>query len=196
LIGYLRGTPLKVQPDSLLLDVGGVGYAVTIPLSTYYEIERAGGGPVALFIHTHLREDELALFGFSTELEKRLFERLITVSGVGPRLARGILSGLAPEELLAALKAGEPGRLVRIPGIGKRLAERLVVELKERLDDLGSAVAAAPTSDVEHDVVSALVNLGYKPATAEATVREVLRLEPTLELHQLLRASLGRLSKV
>ncbi|HRC87778.1 MAG TPA: Holliday junction branch migration protein RuvA, partial [Thermoanaerobaculia bacterium] len=146
MIGYLKGTPLSLRPDGVLLDVGGVGYTVAIPLSTYYEIERSGQrAPIGLFVHTHLREDELSLYGFWTEREKLLFEKLITVSGIGPRLARVILSGMAPEELAAAIQSGEAGRLTRIPGVGKRTAERLVVELRERLDELGAASAPRST---------------------------------------------------
>ncbi len=196
MIGYLRGVPLALRLDSVLLDVGGVGYAVSIPLSTYYELERAGGGTVGVYVHTHLREGELALFGFWTEREKLLFERLITVSGVGPRLARGILSGLPADELVAALRAGDPLRLTRIPGIGRRTAERLVVELRERLDDLGDDVPSTGTIDADRDVVSALSNLGYKPAAAEKAVADLRRENPELTFQELLRLALQRLARL
>lgn len=194
MIGFLRGVPLAVRPDSVLLDVGGVGYAVVIPLSTYYELERHGGGEVGLFIHTHLREDGIALYGFWSEREKLLFEKLIGVAGVGPRLARAVLSGLPLEDLLGALVRGETARLVSIPGVGRKTAERVVLELKDRLRDLlAEAPSQVPAGD--GDVVSALVNLGYKPALAERAVSEARRESRDAEFHELLRASLKRLSR-
>lgn len=196
MIGYLKGVPLAVRPDSVLLDVGGVGYALSIPLSTYYALERAGQGPVGLHVHTHLREDGLSLYGFWTEREKLLFERLIAVSGVGPRLARVILSGLPPEEVIAALAAGDAARLTRIPGVGRKTAERLVLELAEKIAELGAAAApAAPPAPADRDVVSALMNLGYKASFAEKAVAEARRQAPDAEFHLLLRASLQRLAR-
>jgi Holliday junction DNA helicase RuvA len=195
LIGFLKGLPLSVRPDSLLLDVGGVGYAVSIPLSTFYELERQGGrGPVGLFIHTHLREDGIALYGFWTEKEKLLFEKLIGVAGVGPRLARVILSGLPVEELLAALGRGDAARLLAIPGVGRKTAERVVLELKDRVHEL-LAEAPGPPAAADTDVVSALVNLGYRPAHAERAVAEARRESPAAEFHELLRSSLKRLAR-
>ncbi|HEX4952627.1 MAG TPA: Holliday junction branch migration protein RuvA [Thermoanaerobaculia bacterium] len=197
MIGYLRGVPLALRLDSVLLDVGGVGYALGISLSTYYELERAGSDSVGLHVHTHLREGELALFGFWTEREKLLFEKLITVSGVGPRLARGILSGLPADDLVGALRAGDPVRLTRIPGIGRRTAERLVVELRERLDDLGGEESPVTgTFDADRDVISALTNLGYKPAAAERAVAELRRENPELTFQELLRLALQRLARL
>lgn len=196
MIGYLRGVPLTVRPDSVLLDVGGVGYALSIPVSTYYALERAGEGPVGLYVHTHLREDELSLYGFWTEREKLLFERLIAVSGVGPRLARVILSGMPPEEVIAALGAGDAARLTRIPGVGRKTAERLVLELADKIGELGAAPApAASLQPADGDVVSALVNLGYKASFAEKAVAEARRQAPEAEFHLLLKASLQRLAR-
>ncbi len=195
MIGYLKGVPLTVRPDSILLDVGGVGYALSIPLSTFYALERAGGGPVGLFVHTHMREDGLSLYGFWTEREKLLFERLIAVAGVGPRLARVILSGMPPEDVIAALAAGDAARLTRIPGVGRKTAERLVLELAEKIRELGAAAEAAPPVAADGDVVSALVNLGYKAALAERAVAEARRQLPSAEFHQLLRSSLQRLAR-
>jgi Holliday junction DNA helicase RuvA len=197
MIGYLRGALLSVSPERVLLDVQGVGYEVAVPLSTFYEIEKRGGdAPVGLFIHTHLREDGIALFGFWTEREKRIFERLIGVSGIGPRLARVILSGMPPDEFLSALAGGDLGRLSTIPGIGKKTAERLILELKDKMKELAAELppsTKASTSDP--DVVSALVNLGYKPPQAERAVAEARRERPDAAFHDLLRASLNRLSR-
>ncbi|HEX9667979.1 MAG TPA: Holliday junction branch migration protein RuvA [Thermoanaerobaculia bacterium] len=197
MIGYLKGTLLKATPDRLTLDVQGVGYEVHVPLSTWYEVEksRGAGGPIGLHVHTHLREDGIALFGFWTEREKLLFERLIGVSGIGPRLARVILSGLAPEDLLAAIAGGDVARLATIPGIGKKTAERMVLELKEKMQELAAELPgrAAPA---DQDVVSALVNLGYKAAQAERAVAEARRDRPGAAFHELLRSSLNRLSRV
>ncbi|MEJ2085576.1 MAG: Holliday junction branch migration protein RuvA, partial [Acidobacteriota bacterium] len=139
MIGFLKGKVLASSPEKLLVDVQGVGYDVHIPLSTFYEIERLSpDSTVGLFVHTHVREDAIELFGFWTEREKLLFEKLIAVSGIGPKLARVILSGMAPEQLLAALAAGDIARLETIPGIGKKTAERMVVELRDRVQDLAS----------------------------------------------------------
>jgi Holliday junction DNA helicase RuvA len=195
MIGFLRGTLLKLTPERLLLDVQGVGYEVQIPLSTWYEVERAGAAAeVRLHIHTHLREDGIALFGFWTEREKLIFERLIAVSGIGPRLARAVLSGLAPEVLVAALAAGDLGRLSTIPGVGKKTAERMVLELKEKMRELAAELPERP-GPADQDVVSALVNLGYKATLAERAVAEAHRATPGAPFQELLRASLHRLSR-
>lgn len=195
MIGYLQGQILKSGPDRILLDVHGVGYEVSIPLSTYYEIERrGGGGPIALHIHTQLREDGISLFGFWTERERLLFERLIGVTGIGPRLARVILSGMAPEDLLSALAAGDLGRLSSIPGVGKKTAERMVLELREKMRELAADLPEKPLP-ADDDVVSALVNLGYKAAQAERAVADARRERPEAAFHDLLRASLNRLSR-
>jgi Holliday junction DNA helicase RuvA len=197
MIGFLHGQLLKATPELLLLDVQGVGYEVHIPLSTWYEIEKRRDEPVRLFIHTHMREDGIALFGFWTEREKLLFERLIAVSGIGPRLARVALSGMAPDDLLGAIAAGDVARLATIPGVGKKTAERMVLELKDKMRELAAelpgTVAAAPAAD--QDVVSALVNLGYKASLAERAVGEVRRERPDAAFNELLRASLNRLSR-
>jgi len=192
MIGFLQGRVIRVLPDRALLDVGGVGYEVHVSLSTYSEIERAGGDrPVRLFVYTHLWSDGIALYGFWTEIEKRLFERLITVSGIGPRLARVILSGMPPEALVATLAAGDASRLTTIPGVGKKSAERMIVELKDKVAELAAELpeAAAP-GEGEADLVSALVNLGYKPARAERAVREARAELPDAQFHEILRAAL------
>jgi Holliday junction DNA helicase RuvA len=196
MIGYLSGTLLKLSPEMVLLDVQGVGYAVSIPLSTYYELERRkADGSVGLHIHTHLRDDEIALFGFWTEKEKELFQRLISVGGIGPRLARVILSGMAPDELLTALAAGDAHRLTAIPGVGRKTAERMVLELRDKVKELAVGMVVQPAPD-DQDVVSALVNLGYKPSHAERAVAAARRERPEAVFHELLRQSLTRLARV
>ncbi len=198
MIGYLQGNILKATTDRVLLDVQGVGYEVHIPLSTWYEIERRGtSGRVALFIHTQVREDDISLFGFWTEREKALFEKLIGVSGIGARLARVILSGMAPDDLLGAIASGDLGRLGTIPGVGKKTAERMILELRDKMRELAAELpeqtAAAVPAD--QDVVSALVNLGYKASQAERAVADARRDKPDSAFHDLLRASLTRLSR-
>src|SRR4029453_264654 len=150
MIGYLQGNLIRATPERLLLDVQGVGYEVHVPLSTWYEIEKRREERIRLFIHTYMREDGIALFGFWTEREKLLFERLIAVSGIGPRLARVILSGMPPEDLLGAIASGDLGRLATIPGVGKKTAERMVLELRDKMRELAAELpekAAAGPAD-------------------------------------------------
>ncbi len=194
MIGYLSGQLLSSSPERVLLDVQGVGYEIHIPLSTFYEIERRPGERLGLYIHTHVREDDLSLFGFWSEREKLLFERLIAVSGIGPRLARVILSGMPPDDLVAALAGGDLARLATIPGIGKKTAERMVLELKDRMRELAVEQPERPLPS-DGDVVSALVNLGYKQTQAERAVADARRERPEAAFHELLRASLNRLSR-
>ena len=198
MIGYLQGTLLRSTPDLVLVDVGGVGYAVRVPLSTYYELERAGlGTRVALHIHTHVREDDIALFGFWTERELELFQKLIGVSGIGPRLAQVVLSGMASDDLLAALASGDVARLTTIPGVGKKTAERMVVELRDRVRTMAEKLPAdRRPSAVEDDLVAALVNLGYKDVAAERAVTQARQDQPGGAFHELLRMALKRLSRV
>ena len=196
MIGYLQGVPLRSSPETVLLDVHGVGYELQVPLSTYYEVERSGGhDPIGLFVHTHVREDSLELFGFWTEREKLLFEKLISVSGIGPRLARVTLSGMSAEELLAAIAKGDVPRLVSIPGIGKKTAERLVLELRDKVQALASGLPVAVAVSVDEDLVAALENLGYKRTQAERAVAAAHQEDPDGAFHDLLRASLSRLSR-
>ena len=177
----------------LIVDVGGVGYDVLVPLSTMYAIGDPGA-KVALRIHTHVREDALQLFGFATTLEQQLFEKLISVSGIGPKLGLSVLSGIEPEELVRAIRTNDVARLTRIPGVGKKTAERLVVELKDRLPQTDTvspdAPAAVPGDDVRDDVLSALVNLGYPRASVEKTVDKVLQAADDRSFEPLLRATL------
>ncbi len=196
MIGYLQGKLLRSRPERVLLDLQGVGYEVHVPLSTYYEIERAANAdPIGLYIHTHVREDAIELFGFWTEREKLLFEKLIAVGGIGPRLARVILSGMAPDDLLTALAAGDTARLATIPGIGKKTAQRMVVELKDRVQELAAELPAKPATAAADDLVQALINLGYRPAAARRAVAKARDESPDAAFHELLRATLGQLSR-
>jgi holliday junction DNA helicase RuvA len=191
MIAQLRGRLLRKEPQEAVVDVGGVGYRVTIPLSTFYRIGEPGS-EVTLLTHTHVREDALALFGFLTAVEQTLFERLIAVSGVGPRLAVSILSGIEAPELALALRSSDLPRLTRVPGVGKKTAERLVVELKDKLQDLPSpeaAPAAAPRAATD-DLVSALVHLGYSRPEAERAVERTLREQGDRRFEDLLRGAL------
>jgi Holliday junction DNA helicase RuvA len=201
LIAHLRGRLHSLSPEAAVLDVHGVGYLLHLPLSTYYELERvAAGAEVALFVHTHVREDALALYGFWSERERQLFERLITVSGVGPRLARAILSGLPAEDLLRALAAGDLARLSKVPGVGKKTAERLVLELKEKAAELAAtpvARAATPAETGDEDLLGALVNLGYRRPDAERALVEVKReVGDGAAVPELLRMTLRRLARL
>ena len=199
MISHLRGRLLSLTPELAVVDVHGVGYAVSLPLPTYYEVQKQpAGAEVSLFIHTHVREDALALYGFWTERERALFERLITVSGVGPRLARAILSGLPPEVLLGALAAGDVARLTRIPGVGKKTAERLVLELREKAAELAAAPAttSAALEPDDEDLLVALVNLGYRRGDAERALADVRRESTATEVPDLLRLALQRLARL
>ena len=175
MISYLRGALLEKHPNQVIVDVHGVGYDVTIPVSAYSSLPEKGA-EVRLHIHTHVREDALALFGFVSASDKALFEKLITVSGIGPKLAVTALSGLAAPELAAAIRSGAIEQLVRIPGVGKKTAERMILELRDKLDIAGIAArpdAAPPRSAFdanEEDVISALMNFGASRASAEAAV--------------------------
>lgn len=198
MIGHLRGRLAAATPERVLLDVGGVGYQLHVSLTTYSELDRAGvGAEVALHVHTHVREDQLALYGFSTARELELFERLIAVSGIGPRLAQVVLSGMAVDDLVAALAAGDLARLTRIPGVGKKTAERMVVELRDRLRELARDVAPpAGAAASDDDLVAALENLGYKRSQAEKAVADARREAPAAAFHELLPLALRRLSRV
>src|SRR5271165_558039 len=173
MIAHLRGRILSKQPGQVIVEAGGVGYDVTISVPTFTALP-AEGADTALHIHTQVREDLLALFGFIDLAEKRLFERLITVSGVGPKLAVTILSGLSPETTVAAIRGHDHAMLTRIPGVGKKLAERLVVELKDKLEDMASAPAVVSAGPAAEDVLSALTNLGYQRASAQKAIETVV----------------------
>ncbi|HLW89158.1 MAG TPA: Holliday junction branch migration protein RuvA [Terriglobales bacterium] len=192
MIAHLRGQLLVKHPNQAIVETGGVGYDVTISVPTFSELP-ATGNEVALHIHTHVREDVIALYGFLRAGEKQLFEKLITVSGIGPKLAITILSGMAAEEMGAAIRGNDLARLTRIPGIGKKTAERLVLELRDKLPIEGGEVrVVSGLSTVEEDVLSALVNLGYQRAAAEKAVAAAAK-NGSFEVR--FREALGLLSK-
>jgi Holliday junction DNA helicase RuvA len=178
-IARLRGKLLEKQPNRIVVDVGGVGYDVAVPLSTFYGLGEPGGD-VALRVHTHVREDALALYGFATALELDLFERLIGISGIGPKVGLAVLSGIEPGELIGAIERGDLARLTAIPGVGKKTSERIVLELKDRLPRAHVAAAAASEGGLEpsalrDDLLSALMNLGYHRPLAERSVDAALK---------------------
>lgn len=193
MIAHLRGKLIHKQPGRAIVETGaGVGYEVTITIPSFTALP-ALGEPVALHIHTQVREDQLALFGFHELDEKRLFERLIGVTGVGPRLAITLLSGLTPERAVASIRAQDHASLTRIPGVGKKLAERLVLELKDKLDDFAAAPVAAIAQGIAvEDVLSALTNLGYQRTSAEKSVQVAIEKDESLaaDFDRLFRAAL------
>ena len=192
MIGQLRGRLADKRPNQVLVDVGGVGYLVAVPLSTYAALGELHT-EVTLLIYTHVREDALALYGFLTAREKHLFELLISASGVGPSLALKILSGMSAEELIPAIRGNDLARLTKIPGVGRKTAERMVVELKDKLESMAvveEKQAMASPAGIEADVVSALVNLGYDGRTAESAVAEGKRAAGAGNFEKLLKASL------
>jgi Holliday junction DNA helicase RuvA len=196
MIGQLRGRLADKRPNQVLVDVGGVGYLVQVPLSTFAALSELHN-EVTLLIHTHVREDALALYGFLSSREKHFFELLISASGVGPSLALKILSGMSVEELVPAIRGGDLARLTRIPGVGRKTAERIVVELKDKLDAVALETqkpAGVSPAGVEADVISALVNLGYDSRSAEGAVGEAKREVGASNFEKLLRVALQGLS--
>lgn len=197
MIAFLRGTLLEKHPNQAIVDTGGVGYDVQIPVSTFSALPDPGA-EVRLRIHTHVREDALSLYGFLTLEEKNIFEKLITVSGIGPTLAIKVLSGLNTGDLITAIRNSQVEQLVRIPGVGKKTAERIVLELKDKLDAVGMPAAAnAATAQpaqvltaVEQDVLSALMNLGCNRAAAEAAVRKAKAAGTPADFEPLFRRAL------
>jgi Holliday junction DNA helicase RuvA len=193
MIAQLRGILLEKHPNQVIVEAGGVGYDVTIPVSTFSALPDTGA-EVRLRIHTHVREDALALYGFLSKEEKTLFEKLISVSGIGPKLGVTVLSGLATADLTAAIRNGQIEHLVRIPGVGKKTAERIVLELRDKVDALPAAAAtaapAAALSLVDQDVLSALLNLGCNRPVAEAAVRKAKAAGAAEEFEPLFRRSL------
>jgi Holliday junction DNA helicase RuvA len=198
-IAHLTGILLEKTVPRLVLDVGGVGYDLQVPLSTFYAVGEPGAR-VALRVHTHVREDAIQLFGFVTPLELALFDRLIGVNGIGPKVALAVLSGIEPGDLVRAIKSTDLARLTKIPGVGRKTAERLVLELKDRLPqaalDAASGGGAVPEDETgpRADVLSALGNLGYQRASVEKTVDRVLARSPDLTFELLLRETLKALS--
>jgi Holliday junction DNA helicase RuvA len=198
-IAQLRGRILEKHPNRIVTDVNGVGYEVFVPLSTFYGLGEPGS-EVALRIHTHVREDALLLYGFTTALEQDLFERLIGVGGIGPKLALAVLSGIEPTELVRAIERGDVARLTAIPGVGKKTSERIVLELKDRLPKApltvpGGAAAAVEVPLLRDDLLSALINLGYHRPLAEKAVDAAIKTTPEGGFELTLKQALRELSK-
>jgi Holliday junction DNA helicase RuvA len=199
MIAHLRGKLLAKHPNQIVVETGGVGYEVNISVPTFSELP-ASGSEVALHIHTHVREEVIALYGFLRPAEKQLFEKLMTVSGIGAKLAITILSGMAAAEMAGAIRGNDVARLTRIPGIGKKTAERMVLELRDKLPAAGTSVATVPALNAtEEDVLSALVNLGYQRAAAEkalaSAVKSGLSSDKAGSFDALFREALAGLSK-
>src|SRR5215204_2919077 len=206
MIAHLSGTLLSKQATTVIVDVAGVGYEVTIPLSTFYDLEDAGS-PVQLRIYTHVREDTLQLYGFRTARERELFLKLITVSGIGPKLGITLLSGMSADEMVASIRTNNLARLTLIPGVGKKTAERLIVELREKVAELSSAqleeeLGAQPESgevtedSVRSDALSALLNLGYQRSSAEKAIDAALAEGGDITVESILRRGLKKLARV
>jgi holliday junction DNA helicase RuvA len=193
MIAHLRGKLIARHPNQVIVDAMGVGYDVTISVPTFSELPPAGG-EVALHIHTHVREDQIALYGFLRPEEKHLFEKLISVSGIGPKLAITIISGMPTDEMTSAIRGNDVARLTKIPGIGRKTAERMVLELRDKLPPAGTdQVHVVPSlSAVQEDVLSALMNLGYQRASAEKTLSTV---EKNGSFDAMFRAALAVMSK-
>lgn len=197
MIAHLAGILLEKHLQRLVVDVGGVGYELFVPLSTLYSVGECGSA-VRLRVHTHVREDALQLFGFGTALELALFERLIGISGIGPKLGLAVLSGIEPGDLIRAIKNGDHARLTSIPGVGRKTAERIVIELRDRLPtapETGGPVPGSVDSDGRSDLLSALSNLGYQRAAAEKAVDRVLTRDGDAAFEVLLREVLKELAR-
>ena len=205
MIAHLSGTLLVKQATSVILDVGGVGYEVTIPVSTFYDMEEAGAA-IQLRIYTHVREDALQLFGFKTARERELFMLLISVTGIGPKSGIAMLSGMSADEIINAIRTNNLARLTSIPGVGRKTAERLVIELRDKMaalsspaldEELATQTARAPqTADtLREDALSALINLSYQRVAAEKVVAQAMAEGGDLSLELILRRSLRTLSK-
>ncbi|HEV7858126.1 MAG TPA: Holliday junction branch migration protein RuvA [Pyrinomonadaceae bacterium] len=206
MIAHLNGTLLAKQATALIIDVGGVGYEVTIPLSTFYDLEDAGAN-VSLRIYTHVREDTLQLFGFKTARERELFQRLISVSGIGPKLGITMLSGMSADEIIASIRTNNLARLTSIPGIGKKSAERLVIELRDKITSLSSPAleeefaarggkgAPASADAMRDDALSALINLGYQKPAAEKAIANAVQEGGDVSVEGILRRSLRQLAR-
>jgi Holliday junction DNA helicase RuvA len=196
-IAHLRGRILEKQPNRVIVDVAGVGYDVFVPFSTFYGLGDIGTD-VALRIHTHVREDSFLLYGFATRLEQDLFERLISVSGIGPKVGLAVLSGIEPADLMRAIERGDLARLTAIPGVGKKTSERIVLELKDRLpraEPMPETATGAETPDLRDDVLSALINLGYHRPLAEKAVGAAIKALPAGDFERTLKQALRELAK-
>jgi holliday junction DNA helicase RuvA len=196
MIAHLHGKLLVKHPNQAIVETGGVGYDVVISVPTFSDLPTVGG-EVSLHIHTHVREDQIALYGFLRHTEKQLFEKLITVSGIGPKLGITILSGMPVDEMVGAIRGNDIARLTRIPGIGRKTAERMVLELRDKLPAQATdqEIASHSMTPVEEDVLSALLNLGYQRAAAEKTLAAAAKAGKATSFDLLFREALGGLSK-
>ena len=200
MIAYLSGKLLEKQANAVIVDVGGVGYEVMIPLSTFYELGEPGSD-IQLRIYTHVREDAIQLFGFKTDRERELYLKLISVQGIGAKSGITMLSGMSADEIISAIRTDNLAKLIAIPGVGRKTAERLVIELRDKVGDLtaaGAAAAAAsgPSGDaVFDDALSALVNLGYQRVAAEKALKQANQEGGDQTVQKLLRRSLQILAK-
>ncbi len=196
MIAHLRGAVLEKHPNRLIVDVAGVGYDVQVPLSTFYTAGEPGAA-IALRIHTHVREDQLSLYGFATALELAMFERLIAVSGIGPKLALSVLSGIEARDLAGAIQRNDLARLTAIPGVGRKTAERMCVELRDRMPKalVGGDVPSSPGDALRDDLVSALINLGYHRQAIDKSLDKLVTTAADQRFEDVLRAALKDLSR-
>ena len=193
MIGYLSGKIISSKPTRITLDVNGVGYVVNISINTFEKISNKES--VNLFIHTNVKEDSISLFGFYTESEKEMFESLICVNGIGPKLAISILSGILVDELRHAIMTGDISRIVSIPGIGRKTAERLVLELKSKIASISSEEETKIPISIKNEAIAALTTLGYNLKQAEKSVRDILTADPNVTLEDLIKKALGSLNR-
>jgi Holliday junction DNA helicase RuvA len=192
MIGYLSGKIISSKPTKILLDVNGVGYLVNISINTFEQI--SGKDSVSLFIYTSVKEDSISLFGFFAEAEKEMFELLISITGIGPKIALSILSGIRVDELKHAIRSADVSRIVAVPGIGRKTAERLVLELKTKVDQIKGEEKEISFS-LKNEASAALTTLGYNSKVSENTVREILSSDPDISLEELIKRALGNLNK-
>jgi len=195
MIGFIKGKILDKKPTKLLIDVNGVGYLINISINTFEKINEQE--EVALFTHLHVKEDALDLYGFYSIAEKEMFELLISISGIGPKSAQSILSGIQIEDLKEALKTANISRLISIPGIGRKTAERMMIELRDKVDSVSidSEKVSTSSSSVRNDAIAALVNLGYNQKVSERIIRAILDLKPNSTIEDLIREALTNLNK-
>lgn len=193
MIGHLKGKIMSSKPTQILLDVNGVGYKVGISINTFEKI--VDKAEVSLFIHTHVKEDSISLFGFFTESEKEMFELLISISGIGPKIALGLLSGISVESLKEAIEEGNVSRIIAVPGIGRKTAERLVLELRSKVEDISAGDFTKTQPTIKSEAISALTTLGYNAKVAEKAVRDLLIENQNYSLEDLIKKALSNLNK-
>lgn len=193
MIGHLSGKIISAKPTKILLDINGVGYSVNITISTFEKISELE--TVSLFIYTNVKEDSITLFGFFTETEKEMFELLISVNGVGPKTAQSLLSGISVQDLKGAIKTSDVSRIIAAPGIGRKTAERLVLELRSKVDNISGEGVFSPAHSIQSEAVAALTTLGYNQKISENVVRDILSSSPNVSLEDLIRKALAHFSQ-